>query len=134
MINLKNGIYTLLNGETGNIYDDEGDAPPNVSDLNLPTPWTSAGVGPVIPGSELGDQATYVPATTIPERTVSGTVIPATTIPATTIPGATPATATATATGEAAETSEPSSAGHVLAARRAAPLMLVIMTAFHGLV
>ncbi len=52
--NLLSGEYELANGEKGNIYDEDPADKPETSELPMPTPWTSQGVGSAIPGSELG--------------------------------------------------------------------------------
>jgi hypothetical protein len=44
----------LATGETGNFYDLSPADKPDTSELPMPTPWTSQGVGTAIPGSELG--------------------------------------------------------------------------------
>ncbi|KLJ10822.1 hypothetical protein EMPG_13803 [Blastomyces silverae] len=123
-VDLVSGKYTRSNGETGNIYDGDEASKPNTSTMVLPPAWTSKGVGTAIPGSELGDGATYtttipgitkepvtIPPSTIPASTIDGTVIPGTTIPGTTIPGTTSPPSTLTTTGPSPdETRSPSTA------------------------
>lgn len=92
VFNLINGSYTLDNGDEGNFYEEEDAPTPPTQSLDLPTPWTSSGVGTAIPGSELGAPATYAPE--------DGSNA-ATTKPTATITGATPATATPTPTAPA---------------------------------
>jgi hypothetical protein len=55
--NLISGEYRKADGETGNIYDLDPADRPDVSDLLIPTPFTSLGVGSAIPGSMLGATA-----------------------------------------------------------------------------
>ncbi|PGG96007.1 hypothetical protein AJ79_09774 [Helicocarpus griseus UAMH5409] len=130
VVNLVSGDYTRSNGESGNIYEGHDFSKPNTSTMVLPPAWTSKGVGSAIPGSELGEGATYttvisgtvkepiiIPASTVAATTVSGSVIPGTTFPATTIPGTriTPTTLTTSGRGSA-ETEAPSKgAGSVMA-------------------
>ncbi|KAK2749114.1 hypothetical protein FQN55_003816 [Onygenales sp. PD_40] len=110
--NLLTGEYTDKSGSKRNLYDEAHLPKPNTATMSMPQPWTSKGVGSAIPGSELGDLATYtttipgttrgastIPASTIAATTVSGSVIPATTIPATTVPGTTIPPTTLTTTG-----------------------------------
>lgn len=52
--NLISGEYKKATGETGNIYDLDPADKPDTSDLPIPTPFTSSGVGSAIPGSMLG--------------------------------------------------------------------------------
>ncbi|PGH36395.1 hypothetical protein GX50_00730 [[Emmonsia] crescens] len=112
VVDLVSGKYVRTNGETGNIYAGDEASKPNTSTMVLPPAWTSKGVGAAIPGSELGDGATYtttipgtvkepitIPASTIPATTISGSAIPGTTIPGTTIPGTTVPPTTLTTTG-----------------------------------
>ncbi|KAK2809684.1 hypothetical protein FQN50_003528 [Emmonsiellopsis sp. PD_5] len=110
--NLLTGEFTDKSGSKRNFYDEAHLPKPNTATMSMPQPWTSKGVGSAIPGSELGDRATYtttipgttrdpitIPASTIASTTVSGSVIPATTIPATTVPGTTVPPTTLTTTG-----------------------------------
>ncbi|EEH50276.2 uncharacterized protein PADG_06355 [Paracoccidioides brasiliensis Pb18] len=100
IVDLVSGDYTRSNGEKGNIYDGDEFSKPNTRTMQLPLAWTSEGVGSAIPGSELGDEATYIttiipgtgrgpstiPASTTAAITISGSVIPvATTAPATVV-------------------------------------------------
>ncbi|OJD18182.1 hypothetical protein AJ78_01795 [Emergomyces pasteurianus Ep9510] len=124
IVDLISGKYIRSNGETGNIYAGDQASKPNTNTMVLPPAWTSKGVGTAIPGSELGDGATYtttisgivkdpvtIPRSTIPPTTVSGSVIPGTTIPATTIPGTTVPPTTLTMSGSSANaTKSPSKA------------------------
>lgn len=79
----------LITGEyedgTRNIYAADLGARPNTATMDLPTPWTSKGVGSAIPASILGAPATYT--ITVPGTTRAGSIIPAETIAATTVNG-----------------------------------------------
>ncbi|PGH00243.1 hypothetical protein GX51_05940 [Blastomyces parvus] len=150
-VDLVSGKYTRANRETGNIYDGDEASKPNTSTMVLPPAWTSKGVGTAIPGSELGDGATFtttipgttkepvtIPPSTIPESTVSGTVIPGTTIPGTTIPGTTSPPTTLTTTGpNPNETKSPSTAAGEklvsLPAIKAISWPALVLMAFLGL-
>ena len=100
--NLITGSFQLANGSTGNIYSAASTEMPNTSKLPIPTPWTSSGVGSAIPGSQLGNLATYTstlpgsypPPTTAAPSTVSAetvyggyTLSTAATVPSYTVPG-----------------------------------------------
>ncbi|TVY41850.1 hypothetical protein LOCC1_G004837 [Lachnellula occidentalis] len=78
--NLKTGDYTLTNGTKGNIYSANPSAKPDTSTLAIPTQFTAAGVGPVIPASALGGEVTITYVTTLPDS-----IVPATTTPPSTI-------------------------------------------------
>ncbi|OAX79885.1 hypothetical protein ACJ72_05795 [Emergomyces africanus] len=122
IVDLVSGKYTRSNGETGNIYTGDQASKPNTSTMILPPAWTSKGVGTAIPGSELGDVATYtttisgfvkdpvtIPPSTISPTTISGSVRPGTTIPGTTIPGTTVPPITLTTSGPTANATNSSS-------------------------
>jgi len=55
-INLVYGVYTLKNGQTGNIYNGgiATTIKPNTSTMPMPKPWTSSGEGSAIPATGLG--------------------------------------------------------------------------------
>ncbi|KAJ9211698.1 hypothetical protein DTO166G4_6705 [Paecilomyces variotii] len=105
----------LITGEyadgSGNIYSANLGARPNTATMDLPTPWTSKGVGSAIPASILGAPATYtvtipgttrpesiIPAETVAATTLNGTRVPGTTEPASTIDGTTVAARVTTVT------------------------------------
>ncbi|TAQ86457.1 hypothetical protein B7494_g5231 [Chlorociboria aeruginascens] len=105
--NLESGNYTLADGTTGNIYQDDASAKPDTATLPIPAQFTGSGVGSAIPASALGGEVTLTLVTTLPATTIQGSTRPATTIPqsvvstansvatipATTLPGTTvPAT------------------------------------------
>ncbi|PGH23582.1 hypothetical protein AJ80_02362 [Polytolypa hystricis UAMH7299] len=116
-VNLIAGNYTFPDGKTGNIYAGHDDEKPNTSTMDIPTQWTSKGVGTAIPPTELGQvatvytmtvvgttrEATTIPASTVPATTVDGSVLPGTTVPATTVEGTTVADGTMVMTAPAPE-------------------------------
>ncbi|MCJ1359895.1 MAG: hypothetical protein MMC33_009898 [Icmadophila ericetorum] len=94
--NLITGAYTLGSGASGNIYSADPAASPNTATLNLPTPYTSAGVGTPIPAGGLGEVETFtitIPGTTIIPTTIVGQttieVLPSVVGATATLPGAT---------------------------------------------
>ncbi|ETN36496.1 uncharacterized protein HMPREF1541_08774 [Cyphellophora europaea CBS 101466] len=60
MANLISGEYHMHDGTAGNIYDESPADKPDPSDLPIPTPWTSSGIGTAIPASQLGAKDTSV--------------------------------------------------------------------------
>jgi hypothetical protein len=80
------GIFRKADGETGNIYQaDRGDQP-NTSNLAMPTPWTSSGIGSAIPASELGSMVImntsslpHLPSQSTSATDTSGSMLAATT-------------------------------------------------------
>ena len=96
--NLITGKFQLVNGSTGNIYSATPTDRPDTSTLPVPTLWTSSGVGSAIPGSQLGNSATYATtsfgsylplSSTVSDMTGSGgyTTSIATTLPGHIVPG-----------------------------------------------
>jgi hypothetical protein len=79
--NLETGDYTLIGGQTGNIYSNNPAAKPNLVTLPLPSQFTAAGVGTAIPASALGGKITVTYTTTIPGSIILGSTISPTTLP-----------------------------------------------------
>lgn len=86
-INLVYGDYTLVNGTTGNIYNDYPSSslkPPVTATMLIPSQWTSKGEGSAIPATGLGTTAslstvtTTFPATTVAPSTGESITIIAT--------------------------------------------------------
>ena len=73
--NLFTGEFHLPDGTGGNIYGSNLALQPNTTTLQLPTPWTSSGVGSAIPATEVGSSASY-PTTSPPTSSASGTSAP----------------------------------------------------------
>ncbi|KUJ17239.1 uncharacterized protein LY89DRAFT_782408 [Mollisia scopiformis] len=99
--NLETGDYTLVDGQTGNIYSANPAAKPNTATLPMPSQFTASGVGSAIPIASLGSEIILTYTTTLP-----GTTILASTLPPSTAPGTTstetiplPTTTTISATG-----------------------------------
>ena len=79
--NLETGNYTLISGQTGNIYSNNPAAKPNTATLPFPSQFTASGVGTAIPASALGGKITVTYTTIIPGSTISASTIPPTTVP-----------------------------------------------------
>ncbi|GAD92901.1 endosomal integral membrane protein [Paecilomyces variotii No. 5] len=107
-VNLITGKYA---DGSGNLYAADSEARPNTATMDLPTPWTSKGVGSAIPASILGAPATYtmtipgttrtesiIPAETVADSTINGVSVPGTTRSASTIDGTTVAARVTTVT------------------------------------
>lgn len=73
-INLVYGDYTLANGTTGNIYDNNSASSlkPVTATMPIPSQWTSKGEGSAIPATGLGTTASLsTVTTTFPATTVA---------------------------------------------------------------
>ncbi|RDW79471.1 hypothetical protein BP6252_04109 [Coleophoma cylindrospora] len=75
---LVNGVYTLVDGKTGDIYSSV--APPDIGTLAIPSQYRGTGVGSAIPLSSLGFQILTTITKTIPATTVAATTIPESTL------------------------------------------------------
>ncbi|KAL3421126.1 hypothetical protein PVAG01_07571 [Phlyctema vagabunda] len=79
--NLANGVYTLADGKTGDIFSNV--APPDTATLAMPSQFQGSGIGGPIPAGALGFQIITTITSTIPATTVLATTFTPTTIPAT---------------------------------------------------
>jgi hypothetical protein len=73
--NLETGFYTLVNGQTGNIYTEYESEKPNTATLPMPSQFTASGVGTAIQASALGAEVTITYTTTLPGSTMLGTTV-----------------------------------------------------------
>ncbi|KPI42185.1 uncharacterized protein AB675_5544 [Cyphellophora attinorum] len=96
--NLITGEYHMQDGTVGNMYDESPADKPESSDLPLPTPYTSAGVGAAIPASQLGAQLSQTLTATISTASPQSTSSTSSTSPETTTVSSTSASSGTTMT------------------------------------